>query len=299
MATISPCCRTSADKPRLGIFLSGSGSNAERILQAHRDTDAAAYDVTALVTDRPETSRARELGAAWDVPVVECDIRRFYRDRGVKRITVATVEGERLRHEWTDHLRQQLAPYAIDFAAFAGFVPLTNIAADFPCLNVHPGDLTYEQDGERHLVGLHTIPIERAILAGLDHLRSSVIIVEPFTGGGKNMDAGLILGVSPQVPLDLQGHAPADLQAQALARPRKRPGKGYGDALERVAKANQEALKEHGDWVVFPRVVAAFARGMFASDEQGQLYYGPDRQPVTTVEFGHDTVRPIPQGSRP
>ena len=45
--------------------------------------------------------------------------------------------------------------------------------------------------------------IERAILEGLDELRSSVIVALPYTGSGGDMDNGPILGLSPAVPVTL------------------------------------------------------------------------------------------------
>ncbi len=282
------CPATAAAGPNAAIFLSGSGSNAERILEKWQAAGRAGLKIEALVTDRPQTSRALELGQNFGVPVVAHDIREFYAARGLKRISIATPEGRTVRAAWTEELRRRLAAHAVDFAIFAGFVPLTNITADFPCLNVHPGDLTYEKNGARYLVGLHTIPIERAILEGLDHLRTSVIIAEPYEGRGENMDAGPILGISPKVPLDLGGRTLAELREIAARRPDQRPPKGYGDELEAIAKDNQDTLKEGGDWVVFPRVVFDFAAGNFGHDDRGGLYYRgeTDWQPVKTVEFG-------------
>lgn len=94
-------------------------------------------------------------------------------------------------------LRELVLPWKIDFGVLAGFVPLCNITADLPCLNVHPGDLTVETDGRRILAGLHFKPVETAILAGHPALRSSVILAQPFEGSGEaEMDSGPVLGVS-------------------------------------------------------------------------------------------------------
>ena len=280
-----------AGPPRIAIFLSGSGSNAEQILrrvQSH--TDAPVLEAAALVTDRPERSRARALGREFDVRVVENDIRAFYRERGADRVSVATPEGQRIRQAWTDVLRAQLAPLRIDFCVFAGFVPLTNLTNDYPCLNVHPGDLGYLKNGERYLVGLHTVPIERAILEGLEALRSSVILALPYTGAGGDMDAGPILGVSGPVPIDLADDDLETLRAVAAARPPERPRSGFRDRLEAVAQHNQEKLKRAGDWVVFPPVVFDFARGRFGQDKTGQLHYriASRWHPVDTVVYGRD-----------
>ena len=282
-------------KPQVGIFLSGSGTNAERVLDCLAHLDDPPVAVTALVTDAPETSRAHELGQRFGIPVVASDIRRFYEQHGERRVSIATPSGQEVRQLWTDGLRRLIEPCEFDFAVFAGFVPLTNLTEDFPCLNVHPGDLTYTENGRRLLVGLHTIPIERAILAGLGYLRSSVIIAQAYTGKGGEMDSGPVLGVSGQVPIDLRGHAPEELRDAFAQRPAQRPKGGYADALELVAKANQEALKIHGDWVVLPRVVMDYAAGRYALDQQGLLHYrdgdGDRWLPVETVVYQEDGAR--------
>lgn len=263
-------------RPRAAIFLSGSGSNAEKLLTAYRENPNPAMEIVCLVTDLPETSRARELGERFALPVVENDIRKFYADHGVTKVSLMTEEGRRLREEWTDILRDLLKPYDIDFGIFAGFIPLCNITSDFPCLNVHPGDLTYIKNNERYLVGLHTIPIERAILEGLTTLRTSVIIAEPYTGKGDDMDKGAIIGLSDEVAIDFCGHSLEELKACFAARPTKRPKGGYADVLEQVASHNQERLKEGGDWLVFPPSAEAFACGRYYRDDVYNLYYKTD-----------------------
>ena len=125
-------------------------------------------------------------------------------------------------------------------------MPLTNLTADFPCLNVHPGDLTVEDSGRRLLVGLHTIPIETAILRGFDHLRSSVIVAQTYTGAGGEMDSGPVLGVSPKVGIDLQGRSLDELRGIAARRPPQRPVGGFKDSLESIASHNQNLLKKGG-----------------------------------------------------
>lgn len=272
--------------PNAGIFMSGSGSNAEKVIEKLKSLEKPVLNIAAIITDAPLTSRARELGRIYGLKVVELDIKQFYLERGETRVSIATEAGQRIREEWTNELRKLIAPLKLDFGIFAGFVPLTNLTADFPCMNVHPGDLTYLKDGRRLLVGLHTIPIERAILDGLDYMRSSVIVVEPYSGSGGEMDSGLLLGISPKVPIDFMGHSLEELKEAAEKRPAKRPKGGYGDVLEEVSKANQEQLKIHGDWVVFPQVVLAFAAGDYATDGKGQLFY--QGKPVPTVEFAKE-----------
>ena len=282
---------------RAVVLLSGGGSNAEQLLRRWREAKSPVWQPAVLATDRPDKSRTRELAECYGVPWVGVDIRAFYRERGEERMSILSERGQAIREEWTAALRAAIAPYAPDFGVLAGFVPLTNLTADFPCLNVHPGDLTVEDAaGHRLLVGLHTIPVERAILAGRTDLRSSVIIAQPYTGSGGEMDTGPVLGISAPVAADLCGKTVAELQAIAGRRSGKRPGGGWKDELETIAAHNQERLKEGGDWVVFPPVVEDFAAGRFGTDESGQLHYRADAgwQAVRTVEFSREWKHPIP-----
>lgn len=274
-------------KPSACIFMSGSGTNAAKLLEYASNT----WDVSVIVTDAPLKSRAREIAAKYNLPLVELDIAEFYRERGEPRVSLMTENGRKIRGEWTNALRKKLETYKIDFGILAGFVPLSNITGDFPCLNVHPGDLTYEKDGKRFLVGLHTVPIERAILEGHSHLRSSVIIAQPYTGAGGEMDSGPIIGISPAVPVDMMGFTPDVLRKISEARPARRPPGGFADNLEKVAEHNQQLLKENGDWVVFPRAVEDFAMKKFAVDGDGSLLYrsGPSWKKIKTIVYSTDS----------
>jgi len=268
--------------------MSGSGSNAEVILKLASSGGAPEYEIAAIVTDNPHKSRAAELAGAYGVPLVALSIREFYHANGETRISVATARGWELREQWTALLLEKLRPLELDFAIFAGFVPLCGVTGAYPCLNVHPGDLTVtDNSGRRLLVGLHTIPIEIAILAGLPAIRSSVQVAQPLLPGASNMDDGPILGISAPLELDLRGVSPGELSRVAAARPATRPPGGYGDLLEEVAAFNQDRLKYAGDHTVLPRVAACFARGMYASGGGNRLLFnaGGGFREVRTVEF--------------
>ncbi len=273
----------------VAIFLSGSGTNAENLLKELKNSNDN-WNPVAIVTDAPETSRAAELAEKFNVKLIALDIRKFYNERGEKRISILTKKGQEIREEWTNELRTLLKPLNIDFGVLAGFVPLSNITDDFPCLNVHPGDLTVLENGKRLLVGLHTVPVEIAIVAGLTEMRSSVIIAQAYTGKGGEMDSGPILGISQSVRIDLQGNSLDDLKTIANQRPEKRPVGGYKDKLEEVASFNQELLKVDGDWVVFPKVVAEFAKGNY-TEENNQLYY--KNEEIKTISFSPKTFEVI------
>ena len=285
--------KVSQKKPAGAIFLSGSGTNAEKILTHVRENADPPWIPKALVTDRPKTSRAREIARTFGLPLIEHGLVAFYRAHGQDRVTVATSEGRRLREQWTAELLAKLRPFGVDFGILAGFAALTNIAASMPCLNVHPGDLTYEKNGRRYLTGLHTIPVELAILEGLDHLRTSVILVRPFSGRADEVDSGHILGISEKVPLDLQGHTVEELRTIFRNRTHGHVHGANRDLLFDLATRNQEHLKFAADHTVYPAVIDDFARNRFAESEDGVLLYRG--QPVRTVEYLRGGVRvPVP-----
>lgn len=293
----TPLLKTGSRLPRAAIFLSGSGTNAEVILERHRNTELPAFRAVALVTDAPETSRARELAARFGIELIELDIRAFYRARGECSIRLATPHSREIREAWTNELRRLIKPLEINFGILAGFVPLTNLTGDFPCLNVHPGDLTVSApDGSRLLAGLHLLPVEKAITMGFHTLRSSVILAQSYTGSGdKEMDSGPILGISEPVPVRLDGHSVAELIAVRDLRPGgKRPAEP--DLLEVIARKNIETLKINGDHVVFPRVIDAFAAGRYGRRGETLCFRGDDGRfvPVETVEFSRSDATPIP-----
>ena len=275
---------------RVAVLMSGTGTNAEALFRYFREHSGLAFEPTVIVTDAPATSRAAELGERFGLPVAALDIRAFYRERGEEAIALTTPRRRAIREEWTGELRRLMAPYRVDFAVLAGFVPLTNLTDDLFCLNVHPGDLTIERDGRRLLAGLHFRPVERAILAGFSSLRSSVILAQPYRGNGAaEMDSGPVLGVSRPVPIDLGGHPVEELVRMEAAR----GSAPFRDELRRIA--NLERLKVEGDHVVLPRVVADFAAGRFGADGNGQLCFqeADGWRAVRTVEYSVDRTEPV------
>jgi len=282
-------------KPSAAIFMSGSGSNAEKLLDSIRDEEIAPWKAALIFTDASLKSRAAEIARNYRIPLVELDILEFYRQRGETKVSLATENGRRIREEWTQEMRKIIGPFKVDFGILAGFVPLTNITSDFPCLNVHPGDLTVEDGGRRIYVGLHTIPVETAIMRGCSFLRSSVIIAQTYTGKGGEMDSGPILGISTPVKIDLQGKSIEELELAYKNRSIQKPPGGYKDILVDLAKKNQENLKINGDWTVFPPAVKDFASGKFAQDEMGSLVYLTDDgwKKIKTVEYGISSKIPV------
>ena len=280
-------------KPNMAIFLSGGGSNAEKLLCDRQVMECT--NPVVLVTDAPEKSRARLIGEKYDLPVVEFSIREFYRSHGLQTTSLATEKGREVRELWTNELRKKLAPYKINFGVLAGFEPLSNITDDFPCLNVHPGDLSVvDANGDRCYVGLHSRPVESAMLAGEKTLRASVIIALSFTDAGKDMDNGLLLGISQPMDIDFGGLTLDDLKKIKSLRSGKKPAGGWKDELENLALRSQEQLKYCGDHIILPLTVRDFANRCFGWLD-GKLYYRKTMDqpfaPAASLEYDADGVR--------
>ena len=276
---------------RAVIFMSGTGTNAAAVLRYTAESRRA-FTVAALATDAPEAGNAYELGREFGIPVVALDLKKFYLEHGESSIRLDSPHRRELRQLWSDRMYGMLAPYSVELGILAGFVPLTNLTGKFPCLNVHPGDLTLKDgSGRKLLAGLHILPVERAILAGFPALRSSVILAQVYTGDGSaEMDSGPVLGVSAPVPVDLMGATLAELRSLNAARVRGVP---VADKLREAAKYNVERLKTAGDHVVLPRAVDDFAAGKFHAEGERVGWLDDDGKltEALTVEYHDDGKR--------
>ncbi len=273
-------------KARTAIFLSGSGTNAKKILEFWKNNpEQANFTPSCIVTDRPERCAARKIASTFELPIIELDIFDFYKKRGLLNISLASDEGRKAREAWTNELINKLSPYSLEFGIFAGFVPLCNITESLPCLNVHPGDLSVlDEKGHRVLTGLHAIPIEQAIIRDIDHMRTSVIIASVFSSNGAGMDEGIIIGLSPEVDIDLENKSVEFYKGMKAQRAGK-----VSDQLRDVALKNQDKLKKAGDWTVFPPAVNDFAAGIFAYDDNMQLYIETNGTYIPIQHIEYDT----------
>ncbi len=277
-------------KKKTIIMLSGTGSNAEALLEYSCRPDCG-FEVSALFTDRPDRCRALEIGKKFNKEVLQLDIFEYYKNHGEKGIGLINERRNQLRDQWTLEVEKVIdnAGYRPDFLLLAGFEPLSNITKDFVTLNVHPGDLTVERNGKRFLNGLALKPIELAILEEFPHLKSSVIIAQPYTGKDEDVDSGPLLGISKPMKIDFMGYTLDELRTADASRPAKRP-KGYTDILHEVAEHNQNLLKKCGDHVIFPQAADDFAKGLF-DIRNGRIFYCGNA--VKTVEYSPDSKIPV------
>ena len=254
-----PIYAPKGDAPmRVACFVSGSGTNARRIIERSLE-EGSRYEVSLIFTDVRD-DRLRKSGEkrckAKDIAdehgiSYECeDIRDFYRERGAKRTDLS------LRPEFDRLVVEKVAPYGVDLVALAGYMSITTRplleAYEGRMVNVHPADLSIMEGNERKYVGIHVV--RDAILAGERELRASTHVVR------EKVDHGEILVVSEPVPVSL----PEGAVLEELARDKQ--------LLGVIVYDHQRRLKEQGDWVIYPLTIQMIAEGRFALDGEGSVY---------------------------
>ncbi len=247
------------DKMRVACFVSGSGTNARKIIERSHKPDSK-YEVALIFTDvrddrryksGKKRCRAKDIAEEHGIPY-ECeDIRDFYRSRGHK-----TRRDLSLRPEFDRLVVEKVRPHEIDVIALAGYMSITTRplleAYDGRIVNVHPADLSIMEAGDRKYVGIHVV--RDAILAGEVELRSSTHVVR------EEVDRGEILVLSEPLSVEL----PDGVEVGLLERDE--------ELLERIVDEHQDRLKEMGDWVIYPLTLQMIAEGRFALDGEGSVY---------------------------
>lgn len=254
------------EKMRISCFVSGSGTNARKIIERSHQPDSK-YEVAVIFTDVRDDRyyksgrkrcMAKEIAEEHGIPY-ECeDIRGFYRSRGHK-----TRRDLSLRPEFDRRVVEKVKPHEIDVIALAGYMSITTQplleAYDGRILNVHPADLSIMEGGDRKYVGINVV--RDAILAGERELRSSTHIVR------EEVDRGEILVLSEPLPVDL----PDGVDLDVLERDK--------DLLRRLVDEHQDKLKERGDWAIYPLTLQMIAEGRFALDERDVMYFDGKKVP--------------------
>ena len=247
---------------RVAGFMSGSGTNLEKILERQagleRGPAGAPYRVVVIFSDNP-ASYAPGIGAQHGVPVIVEDILAFYRARGH-----ATKKDLSLRPDFDRRVVELLAPFEVDGIVLAGYMCVVTgpLLEAYPgrIVNVHPADLRVREGGRRKYTGDRAV--RDAILAGEPALRSTTHLVR------EEVDGGEILMVSDPVAVELpQGTTLRDLEAPGNRR-----------LLDEIAQRHQQRLKREGDWVVLPETLERLALGRYARDTAGGVYM--DGHPV-------------------
>lgn len=256
-------------KMQVACFVSGSGTNARRIIE-HSLREDSGFKVELIFTDvrddrlnrrGEKICKARDIAEEYGI-AYECeDIRDFYRSKGHR-----SRRDISLRPEFDERVVDRVSPHGIDVVALAGYMSITTEPLlrkfDGSMFNVHPADLSIMKNGERKYVGIHVV--RDAILAGEPELRASTHVVR------QKVDYGEILVISDPVPVELPDGIGVDELREDDA------------ALGRLVDGHQERLKRRGDWVIYPMTLQMISEGRFALDGLGGVYLDGNR-----LENGH------------
>ena len=270
---------TRRDRIPAAILMSGTGSNARKLLEYARRSECA-YRVRVIISDNPD-SNYRRIAEDFGVPSQLNDIYAFFGlprpGQGPEPADRARLKDPEGRESFDRRTREILDRYGVRLVALAGYdwviAPL--LCRSCIVVNVHPGDLRVRDSrGCRRYIGLGWVPTAKAILAGERSVHSTTHLVSP------ELDGGPIARVSQGVPIDLPaGVAPENILPE---------GARLGDVIRAVrsgddpdlesgllvtqARQVQERLKRLGDWVEFPRTLDRVAALM----RSGRLGRGAD-----------------------
>jgi len=249
---ITPLHNPAEGPLRIVGLMSGSGTNIRKILEHQKrleEEGESPFKIVVLFSDT-WNSNATKIGQEYDLPVITRDIGGFYAQRGKKRNDLS------LRPDFDQETIKALSPFRVKVGVFGGYMSIVSppLIKAFLGINVHPADLSIEENGKRKFTGPHAV--RDAILAGEKTIASSTHIVE------EKVDQGPILMISPPIPILLK-------KEWDLSRP---------EDLREAETFNQERLKEKGDWLIFPKTIEYIARGRYGKDERGNLYF--DNQPI-------------------
>ncbi len=254
------------------ILMSGSGSNAGKILEAQ--SSSCSYRVVLVLSDNPE-SNYRRIAAQYGVESVLNDIYRFYGcasrgpSRGLRDEDKKKMRDLEKREAFDRETGQILKKHGVRLVAAAGYnwVLSPDFCREFVIVNVHPGDLrARDEQGQRRFVGLGWIPTAKAILNGESAVHSSTHLLTA------ELDGGPLARVSGPVSIDLpQGVTVETILPKGVTLGtvigdiNRNRGRVYGKTLLYThSRVVQERLKERGDWVEFPRTLQAVGELMAA-----------------------------------
>jgi len=230
-------------------LMSGSGSNLVKIIEHERGIfqrkRESPYKVVAIFSDNPK-SNAVKIGRDFDIPTVICDIKEFYKTRGKPRRDM------NVRREFDKQTVMALSLFKASVAAYAGYMALASpvLVNHFIGVNVHPADLSIKNEkGKRKYTGDNAV--REALFARERELRASTHIID------KEVDHGPILMISSPISTNL----PQNFQDLSE------------ENLRNVIDSHQNALKEVGDWDIFPKTLQYMADGKYARDEKGSSYF--------------------------
>jgi len=194
--------------------------------------------------------KIKDIAFQKDIPYEVNDIWDFYKDRGHENKRDMGV-----RAEYDLETIKFLKEHDVDAVALAGYMSIVTkeIFNLVPTINVHPADLTIEENGKRKFIGDNAV--RDAILAGEEQVASSTLLVN------ESVDGGPLLLVSKSLKVEL----PFELELDFLKNPENK------SVLTEITDRNQNELKKVGDWVIFPRTLEYLGNGQIEIDDDNKI----------------------------
>ncbi len=234
-------------KLRVLGFASGSGNTLWKILELQQELEktfeGSPFEVVGVFSDNPD-SKAVETAQKYNFPHVSKDLRQFHKDHN------APLKDRSVRAAFDREVIQLIEPFQPDVILLAGYVwATTDIIVDtYRVVNIHPADLSVEEDGHRLFAGAHGI--RDALDADVDTLHSSAHVAT------KKLDGGPLLMISPGVPVDKE-----------LGLKGNDGERHYLSAVNKQSRA------------LAARTIYEIATGAFSEDEEGSIYYHGEKVP--------------------
>ncbi|HPU28695.1 MAG TPA: formyltransferase family protein [Syntrophorhabdaceae bacterium] len=238
------------DRPLIyACGISGSGTNYDKIYEGDPKKP---HIVFSNVLNCSGINKAR----ARNVPVVILDSKIYFKKMwGIEKVPRYGVERNSYDMALMTLVEQNLngEPDLICLAGYDLWIGDWMAKRYFPrILNVHPGD-------SRKYVGLGWRPTAKAIIAGEKSVKSTVFFVD------ESDDGGPILIQSRSIPLSRWDEKLYDIKKfidregiKSLSEFNKKAKEKENNLdieLEAVSKEIQDALKEEGDWMIYPFAV--------------------------------------------
>src|SRR3989344_6176881 len=138
--------RPKSEPMRVSGFMSGSVTNLVKSIEHGRKIEAeerrGIYKVVVIFSDSP-SSRIKEIANRFGIDYLVNDIEEFYRDR---RVDLNNISVRALYDSETVRL---LKPFGVDVVACAGYMRRITapLLEAYPCVNVHPADLSITING--------------------------------------------------------------------------------------------------------------------------------------------------------
>ncbi len=247
---------------RYACGVSGSGTNYDKIYEKDPGKPHVVFSNAPMCSG---VEKAKSRG----VPVALLDSVRYFRDMwGVETVPRYGVERNSYDRALMTLVEQELdgRPDLICLAGYDLWIGDWMAHRYYPhILNVHPGD-------SKKYVGLGWRPSAKAVLAGEKTVKSTVFFVDASDDGGP------ILIQSRSLPLSSWDSSLRDVKrfadktdSRTLSQFREaaqREGKEYlCEVLQQVSTDIQGALRDKGDWEIYPFAVhELFAKGRVALD---------------------------------